>query len=337
MIRIDLDNINTESGSPYLRDQRFLVTGGAGFLGSWLCDALVYAGAKVQCLDDFSTGLSRNIDHLKTSKNFILHKADVTKHDKSQEKLDCIPHFASRASPEEYQQHPIETLLTNSLGTRNMLELARRNDAILLYAPSSEIYGNPEIVPTPESYFGYVNPIGPRLCYDEGKRFGEALCMAYHKTYGLDIRIVRIFNSYGPRMRADGAYARAIPRFIAQALAEADITVYGDGSQTRSFCYVTDTITGILKTPQTKAMKGEVVNIGNPDETTILSVAEKIKSLTRSKSRIAFHPRPEGDPQRRCPDITKAKQKLNWQPKITLEEGLQKTISWFKRHGALTS
>jgi len=297
-----------------------------------LSDTLLSARAKVYCIDSLSTGSLKNIYHLIKNKNFSFRRADITKDGSPGRKYDYILHFASRVAPEDYQQHPIETLLANSTGTKNVLELARKNDSTVLYASSSEIYGNPHIIPTPENYPGNVNPIGPRSCYDEGKRFGEALCIAYHRTYGLDVRIARIFNTYGPRMRADGAYARAVPRFISQALSNQDITIYGDGSQTRSFCYVTDTIAAILKMLEAKSLKGEAVNIGNPEETTILTLAEKIKSLTNSKSRITSHPRPQEDPQRRCPDITRARDKLNWQPKVTLEEGLQKTISWLRNY-----
>lgn len=297
-----------------------------------MSDTLLSARAKVYCIDSLSTGSLKNIYHLIKNKNFSFRRADITKDGSPGRKYDYILHFASRVAPEDYQQHPIETLLANSTGTKNVLELARKNDSTVLYASSSEIYGNPHIIPTPENYPGNVNPIGPRSCYDEGKRFGEALCIAYHRTYGLDVRIARIFNTYGPRMRADGAYARAVPRFISQALSNQDITIYGDGSQTRSFCYVTDTIAAILKMLEAKSLKGEAVNIGNPEETTILTLAEKIKSLTNSKSRITSHPRPQEDPQRRCPDITRARDKLNWQPKVTLEEGLQKTISWLRNY-----
>ncbi len=329
-VQEDLQEIRSELESSSFEDQNCLVTGGAGFLGSWLCDIFLLAGAKVCCIDNLSSGSLENINHLKRNKHFTIRRVDVTNHSEPREKFHYILHLASRVSPEDYQEHPIETLLTNSTGTKDMLELARKNDSVLLYTSSSEIYGNSEIIPTPETYYGYVNPIGSRSCYDEGKRFGEALCIAYYKTYGLDVRITRIFNSYGPRMRADGAYARAIPRFISQGLASQDITVYGNGSQTRSFCYVTDTITAIVKTLQTLSMKGEVVNIGNPEETSILTLAQQILSLTKSNSRITFHPRPQDDPQRRCPDMSRAKKKLKWEPRVTLEQGLQKTISWFR-------
>lgn len=309
--------------------KRALITGGAGFIGSWLCDVLTAASADVLCLDNLATGMMENIDHLRGKKNFRLIQEDAANFH-SNLKLDIMLHLASRASPEEYQMHPIETLKANSLGTLTMLETARRNDASLLYTSTSEVYGDAQVIPTPETYWGRVNPVGVRSCYDEGKRFGEALCMAYIREYGLDVRVVRIFNTYGPRIRADGAYARALPRFITQALRGVGITVYGDGSQTRSFCYITDTITGILDALTHPQARGEIFNIGNPHEVTILQLAEKIRQITRSNSKITFHHLPEDDPRRRCPDITKAKTVLGWQPKTPLEEGLNETVKWFK-------
>lgn len=312
-----------------LRSKRTLITG-AGFIGSWLCDTLVAKQAIVHCVDDLSTGLRENIAHLIGTSDFTFSESDTTKLDLTNHKYDFVFHFASRASPEDYQQHPIETLTSNSQGTQNALEIARVNDATLVYASTSEVYGDAEVVPTPESYWGRVNPLGVRSCYDEGKRYGEALCMAYLRTYSLDARIVRIFNTYGPRIRSDGAYARALPRFIQQALKGQEITVFGDGGQTRSFSYVTDTVTGILKAATVSVSKGEVFNIGNPHEITILELAQKIKSLAGSNSPIVHQPLPQDDPKRRCPDISKAKSVLDWQPKVPLEEGLKKTIIWFK-------
>jgi len=328
IIREDVEKIATnETLNPSGR--RILVTGGVGFLGSWLCDILARSLTEVFCLDNLATGKIENIDHLKANKNFHFIQGDVANFQPYQ-KLDFIFHLASRASPEEYQMHPIETLKANSLGTLAMLETARRNDAPLLYTSTSEVYGDAQVIPTPETYWGHVNPVGVRSCYDEGKRFSEALCMAYIREYGLDVRIVRIFNTYGPRIRADGAYARAIPRFITQALKGADITVYGDGAQTRSFCYVSDTIKGILNASANPKARGEIFNIGNPQEMTILQLAEKIKEITHSPSKITFRPLPQDDPRRRCPDITKAKTILGWQPQTSLEEGLTKTIDWFR-------
>lgn len=312
-----------------LQSKRILITGGAGFLGSWLCDLLVSAGCTVRCIDDLSTGLESSIRHLSDASNFSFRKLDVTESNSHDGEYEVIIHLASRASPEEYQAHPIETLVTNSRGTQNMLELARKNDAVLLYASTSEIYGDATVIPTPESYWGNVNPIGMRSCYDEGKRFGEALCMAYHRTYGSSVRILRLFNTYGPRLRADGLYGRAVSKFVAQALSGSHITVYGTGEQTRSFCYVTDTITAMIRAATCEKMNGETANIGGPTETTILQLAEKVKAITNSQSEIKLLPRQPDDPQRRCPDISKANRILKWSPSITLHDGLKTTIEWF--------
>ena len=241
--------------------------------------------------------------------------------------------MAGHASPDEYMIHPIETLQTSALGTENMAEIARKNDAILLFASTSEIYGDAEVVPTPESYWGKVNPIGPRSCYDEGKRFAEALLMAYNKQYGLNVRVPRIFNSHGPRLREDGLYGRAMSRFIMQALADRPITVYGDGKQTRSFCYITDTVTGLMQLTTSDRAKGEAVNIGNTQEVTILELAKKIKETTRCKSAIEFYPLPKDDPKRRCPNIEKLEKLTNWKPNVNFDEGLNKTITWFLEDG----
>jgi UDP-glucuronate decarboxylase len=239
--------------------------------------------------------------------------------------------MASHASPEEYQTHPIETLRTSALGSSHMAELARKKDATMLFASTSEIYGDAEVVPTPETYWGNVNPIGPRSCYDEGKRFAEALFMAYHKQYGQDVRVARIFNSYGPRLREDGLYGRAVSRFIKQALANAPLTVYGDGKQTRSFCYISDTLTGLVLLTINERARGEVVNVGNPQEITILQLAKKIEKLTKSRSTLTFHPLPKDDPKRRCPDTRKIRKLLGWMPKMSLEQGLARTIEWFHK------
>jgi len=310
--------------------KRILVTGGAGFIGSWLCDVLVSLDADVTCLDNLSTGKMRNIDHLLEKPRFKFVNNDVCTF-KTKDEFDYILHMASHAAPEEYQTHPIETLRTSSLGSANMAELARKKDATILFASTSEVYGDARVVPTPETYWGNVNPVGPRSCYDEGKRFAEALFTAYHEQHGLDVKIARIFNSFGPRLRDDGLYGRAVSRFIKQALANEPITVYGDGKQTRSFGYISDTITGLmLLTTNTKA-KGEVVNLGNAQEITILQLAKKIKQLTKSKSRFTFYPLPKGDPKRRSPDTDKMKKLLCWKPKISLEQGLKRTIEWFRR------
>ena len=279
--------------------------------------------------------MPRNIDHLIDNTNFHFHERDVTETITDHNRYDGILHFASHASPEEYQKHPIETLTVNSQGTNTLLELARKNDAPFLYSSTSEIYGDPTVIPTPESYWGNVSSIGPRSCYDEGKRFGEALCMAYHKAYGLDVRLIRIFNTYGPRLRADGYYGRALSRFIDQALSGHEITVYGDGKQTRSFCYVTDTIRAALLALGESRMKGEVVNVGNPEEITIFELAKRVQTVAQSNSKITFYPRPPHDPQRRAPVITRAKLILAWSPSIPLDEGLEKTVQWFRSQRGL--
>jgi UDP-glucuronate decarboxylase len=332
LVRRDIQTLETslqDSLHGGLGSKKVIVTGGAGFLGSWLCDLHVSAGAEVLAVDNLSTGRIQNIDHLQNQSAFDLQNLDVATFE-PRTKSDLIFHFASRASPEEYQAHPIETLAANSRGTEKLLELARRTDATFLYASTSEVYGDSELVPTPETYWGKVNPNGPRSCYDEGKRYGEALCAAYRKEYGIDVRVVRIFNTYGPRLRADGAYGRAVSRFITQALKGEDMSVFGDGSQTRSFCYVTDTISGILRMAYTDAAKGETINIGNPNEVSIIELARLIPKLVRVKSKITFKPLPADDPKRRCPDISKAKRLLDWNPRIDLNEGLQKTIEWFR-------
>lgn len=330
IIKNDINITLRKLDSNIFKEKRVLITGGAGFLGSWLCDTLTACGSKVYCIDNFSTSLKTNIDHLLGLGNFHLTQTEVEKISTDLGKFDLILHFASRASPNDYQNHPIQTLTANSIGTMRTLELARKSDATFLFASSSEVYGDAEAIPTPENYWGKVNPIGSRSCYDEGKRFGEALCTAYRRQHGVDARIARIFNTYGPRLREKGGYGRAVSKFIAQALKGEDITVYGDGSQTRSFCYITDTILGILKIATSPKAKGETVNIGNALETRIIDLAHLVKRLTNSDSNVTFHPLPEDDPKRRKPDITKAKCLLNWQPEVPLEEGLKKTIEWFK-------
>jgi UDP-glucuronate decarboxylase len=246
------------------------------------------------------------------------------------DKCNFIFHLASHPSPEEYQEHPVETIVGNSQGTLNMLEVAKKNHAALLFASSSEVYGDAQVVPTPETYWGNVNPIGPRSCYDEGKRFTEALCMAYHRAYGLDVRLVRIFNTYGPRLRADGLYARALSRFIKQALSGSDLTVYGRGDQTRSFCYITDTARALLLASTKDEMKAQVLNVGNPEEISILSLANAVIKAVGSHSKITYRKRPVDDPQRRCPDISRARALLSWAPRVSLEQGLSNTVKWLR-------
>ena len=328
IISEDLEKIKNTVKRDVFAGKKVLVTGGAGFIGSWLCDALLGFDAEVTAVDDLSTGRTKNIEHLTKNSSFKFIKSDVCALE-SKEKFNFIFHMAGHASPDEYQAHPIETLQTSALGSFAMAELARKSDATLLFASTSEVYGDTEIIPTPETYWGKVNPIGPRSCYDEGKRFAEALLMAYSKQYGLDVRVPRIFNSYGPRLREDGLYGRALSRFIFQALTDQPITVYGTGKQTRSFCYISDTVTGLILLMANLKAKGEVVNIGNTKEITIIELAQKVKEITKSKSNIEFHPLPKDDPKRRCPDTSKLEQLVEWKPKVNFEKGLKRTVSWF--------
>ena len=303
-----------------------LITGGAGFIGSHLCEFLLGRGFKVTAMDNLITGDLKNIKHLKYNKNFRFINHDVSGRIDVEGKIGYVLHFASQASPVDYQKAPIQTLKAGSLGTHNTLGLALTKKAKYVLASTSEIYGDPLVNPQPETYWGNVNPIGVRGAYDEAKRFSEALATAYHGVHKLDIRIARIFNTYGPRMRKDDG--RVVPNFIMQAVKNKPITVYGNGSQTRSFCYMSDLIDGIYKL----MMSGinEPVNIGNPQEHTILELAELIKKMTKSGSKIVFKPLPADDPHVRCPDITKARKLLGWRPKVPLREGLAKTIGWFQ-------
>lgn len=326
----DVETVISEFNMGLIEGKHLLVAGGAGFLGSYLCDVFVRMGGNVTCVDNFSSGLPENLDDVRGMNNFRMIASSVENFN-SEEKYDYILHFASRASPEDYQYFPVETLLANALGGRQMLELARKSEATVLFASTSEVYGDAKEVPTPETYWGNVNPIGVRSCYDEGKRFGEALFTAYVKSYGMDARIVRIFNTYGPRLRADGAYARALSRFVFQGLSGKDLTVYGDGSQTRSFSYVTDTIAGILSVLTSENARGEIFNIGNDHEVSIMFLAEKIREMLGLDLKVSFLPLPKDDPRRRCPDVTKARTRLSWKPKVNLEEGLKRTILWFRK------
>jgi len=329
IVEEDVKAICGKLSEHHFSGKNVLVTGGAGFLGSWIVDILLGLDARVTCLDNLSTGMIASIDHNLEDSKFCFVQGDVISFDGDQ-KYDYLLHLASRVSPEEYQQRPIDTLLANSLGNQRMLELARKMDSRLLYASSSEVYGDAQLVPTPEDYWGYVNPVGPRSCYDEGKRFGEALITAYKKEYDVDARIARIFNTYGPRIRATGSYARVVPRFIRQALTGKPMTVYGNGSQTRSFCYVADTILGLLLLLSTTKAQGAIINIGASQETTILDLANTIRKLTGSKSQITFSDLPIDDPKRRCPNIQEAKRTLDWIPTVSQEDGLRKTIEWFR-------
>jgi len=312
-----------------LRGMKVLVTGGAGFIGSWLCETLVDMGAHVTCLDNLSTGRIENIEHLLGKDNFFFLRADIT--EKCPDGFDCIVHGASIPAPDDYMRRPVETMLSNSIGLLNCLESSRKSDSVLLYLSTSEVYGDADLIPTPETYWGRVNPVGPRSCYDESKRFGEALCMSYMREHGVDVRIARIFNTYGPRMDPDARYARVIPRFIMQALRNEPITVYGDGNQTRSFCYMSDLISGLLKLIECNC-KGEVVNLGADNEIRIIELANLIKELASSSSEIIFLPAREDDPRRRRPDISKARRLLGWEPVVPLREGLSRTIDWFRSY-----
>ncbi len=329
IIEEDLATIKKSIDHEAFQGKRVLVSGGSGFLGSWICDVLNQVGSRIICLDNLSTGVFENVEHLKGTKGFEFEKADVCTYSRKP-KVDMVFHLASRPAPEDYQKHPVETALANATGTDKMLDLARKNDAGFVYASSSEIYGDPEVFPTPESYEGRVDPLGPRSCYEEGKRFGETLCKAYHDEHGLDVRIARIFNSYGPRLRPEGPYGRVVSRFIRQALEGKDITVYGDGLQTRSFCYVTDTVVGLMRLVQTEGSEGDVLNIGNEEEMSILDLAKKVKGFGGSESRISFLPFPLGDHKRRLPDMRKTKQRIGWKPKVGLGEGLDRTYRWFR-------
>jgi dTDP-glucose 4,6-dehydratase len=304
---------------------RIVITGGAGFLGSHLTDLCLREGHEVVAVDNFITGSPDNIAHI-TSPKFSFRHQNVSEGIFIDGAVDFIFHMASPASPVDYAELPIQTLKVGALGTHNALGLARAKGAGLLLASTSEVYGDPLVHPQPEDYWGNVNSIGPRSCYDEAKRFAEAIVMAYHRQHGIDTKIVRIFNTYGPRMRLNDG--RVVPNFIKQALTDAPITVFGDGSQTRSFCYCDDLLNGIYKL----GMSDEhlPVNIGNPGEFTMLEFAHRVKEMTNSKSEIEFRPLPKDDPKQRKPDISKAKKVLDWEPKISLEEGLKPTLEFFQ-------
>ncbi|MFI5362064.1 MAG: UDP-glucuronic acid decarboxylase family protein [Elusimicrobiota bacterium] len=307
--------------------KRVLITGGAGFLGSHLCENFLAKGSSVIAVDNLLTGRLENIEHLLDNPRFSFIKMDVTNFLHVPGKLDLVMHFASPASPVDYARWPIPTLKVGALGTHKALGLAKDKGAVFALASTSEVYGDPLVSPQPESYWGNVNPIGPRGVYDEAKRFAEALTMAYHRSHGMPVRIVRIFNTYGPRMRQNDG--RAVPNFAMQALRGKPITVYGDGSQTRSLTYVSDLVDGIDRLVRSK-ITGPV-NIGNPREMTLLEIAKTIKAQVKSKSRIVFKPLPVDDPKVRCPDIALARAKLGWSPKVSLEQGLPPTIADFRK------
>lgn len=304
-----------------------IVTGGAGFLGSHLCERLLDEGHEVVCVDNFGSGRSKNIDRLSEQDSFKVIEADIRK-EPDLPVADEIYHMASRASPEDFTDFPVQIALTNTQGTKFLLEYAVEHDAKMLFASTSEVYGDPEVHPQPESYNGNVNIRGPRGCYDESKRFGETLAVAYHEKYDVDIRTIRIFNTYGPRMRADDG--RVVPTFLNQALNGEDLTVYGDGSQTRTFCYVEDMIEGIRRVMKCAEMTGDVVNVGGQIEVSIHTLAETVLDICDTDSEIQYEQLPEDDPTKRRPDVTKAESLFDWNPSVGLEEGLERTLDTFK-------
>ena len=307
---------------------RVLITGGAGFVGSHLCDRFIAEGYEVLCVDNLLTGKADNVAHLKGNARFAFLQHDISQPLTPPARVDYVLHFASPASPVDYQKYPIQTLKVGSLGTLNTLGIAKDHQAKFLLASTSEVYGDPEVHPQPESYWGHVNPVGPRGVYDEAKRFAEALTMAYHHEHQLDTHIARIFNCFGPRMRMDDG--RAVPTFIGQAMRGQPLTVYGDGAQTRSFCYIDDLIEGIWRLMNSDVH--EPVNLGNPDERSILDIANGVLALFNgTASRIEFRSLPVDDPKQRCPDLARAKASLGWQPRIGFEEGLARTIAWFRQ------
>ena len=310
--------------------KKVLITGADGFIGSHLCDRFIKEEFYVIGLDSFLTGNPDNIAHLMGNEKFKFIKYDVTNFIYIPDEIDIILHFACPASPVDYLNHPIHTMKVNSLGTINTLGLAKAKKARYIFASTSEVYGDPQVHPQLETYWGNVNPIGPRSVYDEAKRFSEALTMAYYRKHNLDTRIVRIFNTYGPRMRMNDG--RVVPNFITQSLKNEPITVYGDGTQTRGFCYIDDLVEGIFRMATMNKLNGEVINLGNPYEYRIIDFAKIIKRLTRSKSLIIFNDLPQDDPKQRKPDITKVKNILKWEPNVNIDEGLEKTIDWFKKN-----
>jgi len=306
--------------------ERALVTGGAGFLGSHLCDLLLEKGYHVTVMDNLITGSTDNIVHHLGNKNFRFVEYDVTEYLYLEQRVDFVFHFASPASPIDYMRYPIQTLKVGSLGTHKTLGLANKHKARYILASTSEVYGDPQVHPQPETYWGNVNPVGPRGVYDEAKRFAEAMTMAYHKAHGVDTKIARIFNTYGPRMRTDDG--RLVPTLIRQALKGESLSIHGDGKQTRSLCFVSDMIDGIYRLAMSD--EHEPVNLGNPQEISIMEFAQLVLRLTGSNSGIVHEPLPADDPRQRRPDISKAKRILGWEPKVNLEEGLQLTIEWFR-------
>jgi dTDP-glucose 4,6-dehydratase len=309
---------------------RIVITGGAGFVGSHLCDRWLADGHEVVAVDNFLTGRARNVAHLVGRRDFTLIEQNVSEGLPVKGKVDFVFHLASPASPADYLEHPIDTMLVSSIGTKNALDLARANNAGFLVASTSECYGDPLEHPQRETYWGHVNPIGPRAVYDEAKRFAEAMTMSYHREFGVNTHIIRIFNTYGPRMKLNDG--RVVPNFIDQALKGKPITIYGEGKQTRSFCYVSDLVDGMTRLALSD--EHEPTNIGNPNEMTILQFAKVIQKLVGSSCKLDFQPMPQDDPRQRKPDISKAKRVLGWEPMTGLEEGLRQTISYFQRQAA---
>jgi nucleoside-diphosphate-sugar epimerase len=311
---------------------RILAAGGAGFIGYHLCERLLSEGNEVACVDNLVTGSRKNADDLKTNTNFEFVDADITEPDIAKKigkngKFDAVFNLACPASPVDYQNIPIETLGVCSAGTENLIKIALNGGAVFVHASTSEVYGDPAVHPQPESYWGNVNPQGVRSCYDEGKRYAEALCMAYRRKKGLDVRIARIFNTYGPRMRPDDG--RVVSNFVTQAIAGKPLTVYGDGKQSRSYCYVSDMVDGLCLLASKKGIDGETFNLGNPTEFSIIETAKKIIEITKSKSEIEYLPLPPDDPRQRRPDISKARGVLGFEPKVSFDRGLSDTVEWF--------
>jgi dTDP-glucose 4,6-dehydratase len=307
---------------------RVLITGGAGFLGSHLCDRLLAEGHEVICIDNLRTGRKENIAGLLARRDFAFLQQDVTEPFFVEGKVDAVLHFASPASPKDYLEHPIHTLKVGGPGTYHALGLAKAQGAIFILASTSEVYGDPEVNPQPETYWGHVNPVGPRSVYDEAKRYAEAMTVAYQRAHGLRTRILRIFNTYGPRMRLNDG--RALPTLMSQALRGEPLTVYGDGSQTRSFCYVSDLVEGIYHLLLISDPAPLLLNLGNPEEVTLRQLAQEILEISGSRSQVVFQPLPEDDPKRRRPDVHRAQQILGWEPRVARREGLQKTLAYFR-------
>lgn len=308
--------------------KNILIAGGAGFIGSHLCDFFIEKGHYVICVDNLITGSKNNVSHLLGNKNFKFIRHDITDSLPIKGNLNYVLNFASPASPKDYLKYPIETLRTGSLGTENLLKLAKKKNAVFLLASTSEVYGDPLVHPQKESYWGNVNAIGPRAVYDEAKRYAEAVTFAYHRYYSVNVRVIRIFNTFGPRMQINDG--RVVPTFIGQALAGKPLTIFGDGSQTRSFCYVSDLVEGIYRMMCSSELGP--VNLGNPSEMTILEFARIIKKFIGSNNKVMFRSLPQNDPKMRKPDISKAKKILSWQPKVSIEDGILKTVKWFKGH-----